>query len=416
MTIKIYNEISGRFGNSIFRYIASIVFCILYEGEITYDIDETTYIMTDDVFQVWMGRLLDEGVLEPMKRVQNGEENGDGVFFETNCGPEVYNAKYSLPDRQIQKNTFRYMTDTTRRHYTKSNMYNRSIGEIYTNIDENDKTPAISQTMVETERLKPCCFLFHGYFQFDRIYNQYRDQIVDWIRTHPDQQILSDDFFTCRALNLIEPLGAVPQYNIVVHLRFKDFLSLGWVVHPVLLENVLNQILSGVGSSSRMCFVVEKPVFPVEHQYLQYFQSRYKNIVFQSSSSILEDYHCIRHAKILVCCYSTFSWSAGFLSNILEKVYMPDCVFQTDRPNLFKTPCSNNTIYYPSKLCNMQELKTFFNTVNPSMLNRVLWQQRLEPMNMKAIQDNHGKHIPVLFSSKSRAKSSNRRLSIVCCS
>ena len=74
MAIKIYNEISGRFGNSIFRYMASIVFCILYNGDITYDIDETTYIMTDDVFQIWMNRLLDDGVLEPMKNFQNEED------------------------------------------------------------------------------------------------------------------------------------------------------------------------------------------------------------------------------------------------------------------------------------------------------------------------------------------------------
>jgi hypothetical protein len=102
-------------------------------------------------------------------------------------------------------------------------------------------------------------------------------------------------------------------------------------------------------------YVVNKPKTELENKYIDYFK-KYYNIVVESNS-VLEDFHIMKNAKILVCSCSTLSWVAGFLSDRIQKVYFPD--YNNNRPHeTFKKPI-DNTILYSFKKCKKDELTEF---------------------------------------------------------
>ena len=338
--IKVFNQLNGRFGNSIFRYMACILFCILYEGELTYDINETTRIVTDDIFEKWMLRILEDGIIEDI--------NGD--FMTKSTSSMVYNTVQKSSDIKIQDNACKLALSNDFKPNIIS-IYNKHNADIYKDVIFDKK--AIDDTKIKTSLSKPKGYLFSGYFQFEKIYNMFRDKIIEWIRTHPDDYLISDNLFKCKSYDLINPsININPPCDIVVHIRLKDFLSVGWVIHPLSLQNILDTI-----KSDKYCFIMETPVLEIEKRYLQYFKKRY-NIILQSGL-IMEDFYCIRNAKQVICSLSTLSWMASFFSETLETVYMPDTILK-DVKYKFNRPIKN-TIYYESKLCNLNELEDFFN-------------------------------------------------------
>jgi hypothetical protein len=93
------NQISGRFGNSIFRYLASVVMCIVYDGQLAYEPQNATHIVTDDFFLRWMTRLLDDNVAEDI----------DGDFFEKGTSRAVFNATHTARQMKIQENAYKHL-------------------------------------------------------------------------------------------------------------------------------------------------------------------------------------------------------------------------------------------------------------------------------------------------------------------
>jgi hypothetical protein len=59
----------GRFGNCMFRYLASRLFIILYKLEIVEDTQEPTLLLTDNKFNLWKEWLLDHEVLLPFNDI-----------------------------------------------------------------------------------------------------------------------------------------------------------------------------------------------------------------------------------------------------------------------------------------------------------------------------------------------------------
>ena len=56
--MKVYDKQSGKLGNAIFRYLASSLFCILYDAERTYSIEKCDAIMTYKVFFEWAEKIV----------------------------------------------------------------------------------------------------------------------------------------------------------------------------------------------------------------------------------------------------------------------------------------------------------------------------------------------------------------------
>ena len=179
--IKVFNQLNGRFGNSIFRYMASILFCILYEGELTYDINETTCIVTDAIFEKWVLLIVEDGIIEDI--------NGD--FMTKLTSSMVYNTVQNNSDIKIQDNACKLALSNDFKPNIIS-IYNKHDTDIYKDVifdkkyhsgyfgkvnnycqsTETDEVKvidcnkkAIDDTKIETSLSKPKAFLFCGYFQ-----------------------------------------------------------------------------------------------------------------------------------------------------------------------------------------------------------------------------------------------------------
>jgi hypothetical protein len=274
----------GRYGNAIFRYLASSLFCIIYNAERIYDIDECTIIMTDTEFISWSDQVLQNNI------------------------PQL---------------------DTTK------------------------------------------SYLFQGYYQHDKIFLKYRDQLIEYISAHPEDVLITDGYkpqatgvyhypvaeYLSRELFVSNDTPT--QYDIVVHLRLEDFVFVNQVIHPKCISDILYKIENI--SNNRICFVVAKPSTTFEDKYIDYFAKRF-NIICESNTPI-QDYHIIKNAKTLVCSRSTMCWAAAFFSNTLKTVYFPNYIATTHIHETFKTPIQN-TIPYDVLLTTENEINYYLDNVS----------------------------------------------------
>ena len=273
--MKIYDYKLGRLGNAIFRYLASTLFCIIYDAERTY-INRGNCIFSDNDFIIWS-----ESVL------------------------------------------------------------NNNIPKINTNSN----------------------IVFYGFYQHDKIYYKYKDELIDWIIKHPDELLYTDgnndvihnynyNETSYKSLDLIISPYNFKIYDFVVHLRLEDFVNNNDVIHPISIKNVLDQI-----NQKNFCFVVNKITTELENKYINYF-SKYYDITVESND-VIQDYHIMKNAKILVCSCSTLCWISAFFSTTLNTVYFPN--YDNVRIHeTFKRPISN-TILYEFTKCTKNELENFLN-------------------------------------------------------
>jgi hypothetical protein len=280
--MQVFSEPLGRFGNTIFQYLAKVIFHIVYDAKlidsIPYSEKDNIFYITDDIFIQWM-KLYTDGDIIPID----------------------YNKIYD----------------------------------------------------------------FWGYFQHDTIYLNYKLRILDYIRTHPHDILVTDgktdkrpdiahpvEKYNSSAL-LAHPKGLQRKYDTVAHVRLEHFIDNGVVLHP----NTLRQLLESIGSPS-YCIVVGKISTEFELLYIEYLNKHF-NIMIESND-VITDYHIMRQAKTLICSYSTLSWAAAFLSDTVQTVYMPN--YKHIAPHqTFRTPIEN-TIFYENITCSAEELKVFLKT------------------------------------------------------
>lgn len=203
---------------------------------------------------------------------------------------------------------------------------------------------------------------FVGYFQHDTIYLKYRQQIINYIRNHPNDTLTTDgktpvqpeftyEIEHYKAIHLLEhPTGLKQIYDIVVHLRLEDFIKNGFVIHP---ESV-KKLLESVGAPS-YCIVVNNLTSELELMYIEYLR-KYFTITIESND-IITDYHIMKNAKTLICSFSTASWAAAFFSDTIQTLYMPNYPM-VGRNETFRKPIKN-TVFYEYRQCNEEELSLF---------------------------------------------------------
>jgi hypothetical protein len=219
--------------------------------------------------------------------------------------------------------------------------------------------------------------IFNGYYQHDKIFLKYKKEIINWIITHPTECLYTDgnrdnitiynyNMMSFKSLNLIVNPHHLKLYDIVVHLRLEDFINNNEVIHPESIKNLLDKI-----NNKKICFVINKTKTELEDKYIDYFKQFYEITV--ESNSIIEDYHIMKNAKILICSCSTLSWAAAFFSDKVQCVYFPNCNNNRNHET-FKKPIEN-TILYNFKKCSKNELTNFlFN--EPGLLDNTF---RLDP-------------------------------------
>lgn len=253
----------GRYGNAIFRYLASSLFCILYNAKRTYNTCECNITISDSDFINWSNSVL------------SGH----------------------IPDIDLSKN-----------------------------------------------------YLFRGYYQHDRIFLKYKSQLIQHIFDNPNDNLVTDGNIADRygnyhynveiykSCNLIVPNNTDKSYDIVVHLRLEDFVSVNQVIHPKCIYEVLQNF-----KHLDICFVFNKPTTPFEHKYIHFFTSQF-NIVCESNDAIT-DFHIMKNAKTLICSRSTLSWAASFFSQTLETLYFPNYDYPDRLHETFKYPITNTILY-----------------------------------------------------------------------
>jgi hypothetical protein len=268
----IYNKNQGRLGNSIFRFFANIIFCIVY------DINSQ-------------------------------------IFNNRNCIPTIV------------------INDASFINFS-NNIFNKRL---IPNLNKNET------------------ILFDGYFQHDKIYIIFKNHIINFIKTRPEIILSTDKNENYKAIDLVN-FNISNQYNIVVHLRLEDFIEISLVINPNSLKKILYEIRNDY-VDEEICLVLNKPKTDLERKYIDYITKDLNNIKIESND-VITDFTIMRKSKILVCSCSTLSWAASFLSETVEKVYMPN--YNTNRIHeTFKQPIPN-TVLYDFEKCSRQELSEIF--------------------------------------------------------
>ena len=72
--MKVIDVCDCRLGNALFRYMASSLFCIIYKGTRTYDINECNMHVTENFYKLWSNSILKE------KQVLNIDTNANYIF------------------------------------------------------------------------------------------------------------------------------------------------------------------------------------------------------------------------------------------------------------------------------------------------------------------------------------------------
>jgi hypothetical protein len=195
-------------------------------------------------------------------------------------------------------------------------------------------------------------FYFNGYYQHDNIYSIHRQQIIDYIKNHPELLLMTDRNDKYIASDLIQ-FKINKKYSFVVHLRLEDFLITEQVISPISLSNVIDCAINKhkFDINQPICFVVNKPEKELEFKYIDFFKNKY-NIILESNDP-MTDYNIMKHADLLVCSYSTLSWCAAFLSDTAKDIYIPD--YKNSTNQTFKN--IPNSSLYDIEFCNVAKLK-----------------------------------------------------------
>ena len=222
-------------------------------------------------------------------------------------------------------------------------------------------------------------FNFYGYFQHDKIFLKFKNEILLWMNDHKDELIYTDgnDHFNnnysnniqCYSNNiqsysyniqsykvselLIEPLN-INKYDVVIHIRLEDFIVNNDVIHP----DCILKILKNLKNYDSYCIVLNKPKNEIETSYVNYIKNNIDFEINLQTGTVIEDFHVMKNAKVLICSSSTLSWCASFMSNTIETLYFPNK--NKESHETFCKPIEN-TIYYDIIKCTKQELEKLFN-------------------------------------------------------
>ncbi len=275
--MKVYDFRLGRLGNAIFRYFASTLFCIIYNAQRTYNINELNATINDQMFIDWMNHVLNNQI------------------------PMINNFNYN----------------------------------------------------------------FYGYFQHDKIFLKFKNELLSWMHTHSDELIFTDgnDQFnnnynynvqSYKVSDLLVKPTNITFYDVVIHVRLEDFIVNNDVIHP----DCIIKILKNIKKYNSYCLVLNKPKNEIEKGYINYIKNNIDFNINLQNGTVIEDFHVMKNAKLLICSCSTLSWIASFMSNTIETLYFPNKTKESHET--FCKPIEN-TIYYDIIKCNKTELETLFN-------------------------------------------------------
>jgi hypothetical protein len=188
------------------------------------------------------------------------------------------------------------------------------------------------------------------YYQHDKIYKLFKQQIVNFIKKNPTHYVLTDGVAAGDNNNekfymkdiLITPTSFNKRYKNVLHIRLEDFVK-----HNLYLKvERICALLDKNILTDNICIVCKKPTTEFENQYIhqliQHAKNKNLNVLLEHNDTIT-DFYIMKEAEVLICSKSTLSWCAAFFSDKIQKCYLPD---YTETPNsTCKAPIDNTELY-----------------------------------------------------------------------
>lgn len=260
---------------------------------------------------------------------------------------------YLVPQGRLGNALFRYFASIV---FIISNQYTHKIGNTkqQQKIIINDKI--FDQIILSNgfnqyinKNIELC-----GYFQYDSIYLQNKPKLIAYMKQNINDLLITDGNteiikkyshnqvkFKCGDI-INSPPNFNKYYKTVIHLRLEDFVKYNLYIKSDKIIDVLKNI-----DLTNACLLLKEPNTEFEKTYVNNIKSVYPNIKIESNS-VIEDFHIMKNAEILVCSLSTLSWCAALLSDKLHTCYIPDWNHKT--PGIgshtrFKKPIEN-TIFY----------------------------------------------------------------------
>ena len=332
---KIIFRPNGRLGNAIFRYIATALLCIKNNYKYDYIIENSSNISDTYTFYKNMDHIGDDiSRLSINNRMHHIDNNDMVVGFNT-----LGYIKSKIDVNNLSKS--KYMNNNDGIFVKK-----------FINVTDNNYFDILNKDL--NKKFKNYNILMNGFFQFDKIYLENKKDIMSFIEKNKDiHYIKGDDGKLFLMKNIVDDikLQIEQYYDIVIHIRLGDFCDKDDFIHYKYLIELFNNIENEL-SISKNAIVIEKPNNDYDIDYLnkclEWFKM--KNIrVSVESNDLSTDFNILKSAKTLVCCMSTLSWIAAYLSKNLNKCYMPDYDFtEIGRLTTFKKPI-DNTIFYNIK-------------------------------------------------------------------
>ena len=361
---------SGRLGNAIFIYLASVFMCIKHN--LKYILDEDYHCNcsgVDEKYEYYKGVdhinddvtcVYNESIWRKTKALA---EDFRGNSVDVVEGVQNIMHHSDMNDKVLCFNTLGYLKNNINLHNLQSNQYiNNETGHglfVKNNItitDENflyflDKN--VSHTNI----------IMYGQFQFDQIFLEYKIDILQFIEQNKNIHYIKTDRQQKFLIKDIVDDVVLPQskiYDIVIHIRLGDFNGRPDFIEYEYYEKLFETIdflkrpvftkSEGAGERwKKICIVIEHVTNENDKRFLEkcinWFET--KNIpIHIESNELLIDFNIMKQTKILVCSMSTLSWMAAYFSKILEKCYMPNYILYGERKNqTFKKPIENTVLY-----------------------------------------------------------------------
>jgi hypothetical protein len=338
ITPKLYKKYvifrkSGRLGNALFRYFASILFCIKYDYE--YILEEECQSIEDYIFYKGVDHCNDDIEcvnlnIDNLKKIC--DINNNALCFNT---------------LGYIKSDFNIYNLNSNDYINEQNNHGLYIKNII-NINDNNYFKHYKNCKINN-------LIMDGYFHFDKIYLEHKNEIINFIEKNKNNHRIKtdrNDIFLIKDLIDNTTLDNSKIYDIVIHLRLGDFEDLDDFIE----YNSIISLLKELNFNNKKCAIVVQKIYNnKDEEYINNLLNWFKqnNIEINiESNDLITDFNIMKQCKTLICSNSTLSWTAAYLSKNIELCYIP---FDKNRSNdekylnRFKKPIENTLFYNTSK-------------------------------------------------------------------
>jgi GR25 family glycosyltransferase involved in LPS biosynthesis len=360
----IFNQ-SGRFGNAVFRYMAYIMLqkgnsnfkYILDEDFLKLNVPEYTFFNGVD----YANNDIQSGNYNSLEDIQNDCDkmtNADGyntlgfikrdIDISKLCKTDYIN--HEVGGGIFVKNT---------KIINEDNFFNY-IDYSYTDGENISKLSKLSKN--RNISLK-------GYFQYDQIYLQNKNYIINFLQENKNVHKIRTDSEIYFTKSIIDDmvLDSSKIYKNVIHIRLGDFNGRPDFIESEYLLRLFDSIKDIL--YNKTAIVIETPSCESDIKYLntvlEWFKQNNVPIPVVESNDMLTDYNIMKQTKVIVSSMSTLCWVAAYFSKSLEKVYMPNYNFfdNEERKNAFFKMPIQNTILYDVKTTKFTDIKVVILTL-----------------------------------------------------